>query len=248
MFNNDQYRSRIDEAANRIKNDPQLLRRFHSEPVKTIEDLLETNLPHDQVDYMVAGVRQQISDYEAEAADPTLHPEYGDNLDSSPVIGSMDRERDGIYNDDLRSRDIHDSRALDREGDRNIPDNRPLDREHDDRNILERAKDAVDPERDGVFDRDGKLLDRDFDRDPGDHRDVHNRRVPHPDEKVADYRDRPDASLDAKRAREVFEDEDRPREGSFLDGLRDKPEEVLERKDGLFDDDDPDPDHRTPRR
>lgn len=50
----------IEKAVNTLKNDPALLKNFKTEPIKTIEKLLNIDLPDDTIEAIVKGVQAKI--------------------------------------------------------------------------------------------------------------------------------------------------------------------------------------------
>ena len=54
-------KAKITELVEKIKTDPKLLEKFQKEPVATIEGLLGVDLPDDQVEKIVDGVKAKIS-------------------------------------------------------------------------------------------------------------------------------------------------------------------------------------------
>jgi hypothetical protein len=51
----------INEAADKLKSNPQLLQEFQSEPVKTLEKILNVDLPDDQVQAVVTAVKAKMA-------------------------------------------------------------------------------------------------------------------------------------------------------------------------------------------
>lgn len=54
-------KGKIDEIVNKIKTDKSLSARFQSEPIKVVEELIGIDLPDDQVQGIVDGVKAKIS-------------------------------------------------------------------------------------------------------------------------------------------------------------------------------------------
>lgn len=54
-------KAKIEELVNKIKGDKNLLARFKDEPVKVIEELIGVDLPDDQIEKIVDGVKAKIS-------------------------------------------------------------------------------------------------------------------------------------------------------------------------------------------
>ena len=54
-------KAKITELVEKIKNDPKLAEKFQKEPVSAIEGLLGVDLPDDEVEKIVEGVKAKIS-------------------------------------------------------------------------------------------------------------------------------------------------------------------------------------------
>ena len=54
-------KAKITELTDKIKNDPNLLEKFKSDPIKTIESLLGVDLPDEQIKSIVDGIKAKIS-------------------------------------------------------------------------------------------------------------------------------------------------------------------------------------------
>ena len=54
-------KEKIEELVEKIKNDKDLLEKFQSEPVKTIEELVGMDLPDDQIEKLAEGIKAKIS-------------------------------------------------------------------------------------------------------------------------------------------------------------------------------------------
>lgn len=54
-------KEKINEIVDKIKNDPDLLKKFKTDPVKVIEGLIGIDLPDDQINAVVEGVKAKIS-------------------------------------------------------------------------------------------------------------------------------------------------------------------------------------------
>ena len=52
--------AKINEIVDKIKKDPDLLKKFKTEPVKVIESLIGVDLPDDQITALVEGVKTKI--------------------------------------------------------------------------------------------------------------------------------------------------------------------------------------------
>ena len=53
-------KGKIDEIVAKIKGDPNLLKKFDKDPVKTVESLAGVDLPDDQVKPLVEGVKAKL--------------------------------------------------------------------------------------------------------------------------------------------------------------------------------------------
>ena len=54
-------KAKIEELAEKIKNDKNLLNKFNSNPVATLEGLLGVDLPDAQVQQLIDGIKAKIS-------------------------------------------------------------------------------------------------------------------------------------------------------------------------------------------
>lgn len=54
-------KEKIEELVEKIKSDKDLMKKFQSDPVKTIEDLVGMDLPNDQIEAMVEAIKAKIS-------------------------------------------------------------------------------------------------------------------------------------------------------------------------------------------
>lgn len=54
-------KDKIDEIVGKLKSDKDLLNKFNKEPVKTLESLLGVDLPDDQVQALVDGVKAKLN-------------------------------------------------------------------------------------------------------------------------------------------------------------------------------------------
>jgi len=54
-------KAKIQDLVEKIKNDPQLLEEFKTEPVKVVEKLLGVDLPDDVVEKVIDGVKAKIT-------------------------------------------------------------------------------------------------------------------------------------------------------------------------------------------
>ena len=53
-------KAKIEELVNKIKSDKNLLAKFQKDPVSTVEELLGIDLPNDQVQKIVDGIKAKI--------------------------------------------------------------------------------------------------------------------------------------------------------------------------------------------
>ncbi len=53
-------KEKISEAAEKIKNDPQLLKTFQNDPVKALESLTGLDLPEDQIEMLIKGIKAKL--------------------------------------------------------------------------------------------------------------------------------------------------------------------------------------------
>lgn len=54
-------KKKIEELVEKIKSDKNLLAKFKSEPIKTVEELIGIDLPDDQIEKLVDGIKAKIS-------------------------------------------------------------------------------------------------------------------------------------------------------------------------------------------
>lgn len=54
-------KEKIEELVEKIKSDKDLLKKFQSDPVKTIEELVGMDLPDDQIEKLAEGIKARIS-------------------------------------------------------------------------------------------------------------------------------------------------------------------------------------------
>lgn len=54
-------KEKIEKIVDKVKNDPAMLKKFQSNPVKVVEDLLGVDLPDDIIEKIVDGVKAKIS-------------------------------------------------------------------------------------------------------------------------------------------------------------------------------------------
>lgn len=53
-------KTKIEELVNKIKSDKNLLSKFQKDPITTVEGLLGIDLPNDQVEKIVEGIKAKI--------------------------------------------------------------------------------------------------------------------------------------------------------------------------------------------
>lgn len=54
-------KAKIDEVVNKVKSDDKFAEKFKSEPVKAVEDVLGVDLPDDQVNGIIEGVKAKVN-------------------------------------------------------------------------------------------------------------------------------------------------------------------------------------------
>lgn len=54
-------KAKIEELAQKLKEDPKLTEKFKSDPVKTVEGLLGIDLPDDQLKPLVSGIQAKLA-------------------------------------------------------------------------------------------------------------------------------------------------------------------------------------------
>ena len=54
-------KAKIEELADKVKNDKNIGAKFQKDPVATVEELLGVDLPNDQLEKIVDGVKAKIS-------------------------------------------------------------------------------------------------------------------------------------------------------------------------------------------
>jgi len=57
----DQIKEKIEEIVEKIKNSDDLLTKFKTNPIKTVEDLIGIDLPDDTIEKIVEGVKAKIT-------------------------------------------------------------------------------------------------------------------------------------------------------------------------------------------
>ena len=54
-------KAKIDEIVNKVKNDPDIAKKFQSDPIKTVEGILGVDLPDDVIKQIVDGVKAKVN-------------------------------------------------------------------------------------------------------------------------------------------------------------------------------------------
>lgn len=54
-------KAKIEEAVQKLKDDPKLAEKFQKDPIKTIEAVLGVDLPDDQLQPLVAGIQAKLA-------------------------------------------------------------------------------------------------------------------------------------------------------------------------------------------
>lgn len=54
-------KKKIEEIVEKIKKDPQLLEKFQKDPVKAVEGIIGVDLPDDQINPIIEGVKIKLS-------------------------------------------------------------------------------------------------------------------------------------------------------------------------------------------
>lgn len=54
-------KAKIDEVVNKVKNDKDFAAKFQKEPIKAVEDVLGVDLPDDQVNGIIDGVKAKVN-------------------------------------------------------------------------------------------------------------------------------------------------------------------------------------------
>ncbi len=53
-------KAKIDEIVNKVKSDPDIAKKFQSDPIKTVEGILGVDLPDDVIKQVVDGVKAKV--------------------------------------------------------------------------------------------------------------------------------------------------------------------------------------------
>lgn len=54
-------KAKIEEIADKVKNDPDIASKFQKEPIKTVEGILGVDLPDDVINQVVDGVKAKVN-------------------------------------------------------------------------------------------------------------------------------------------------------------------------------------------
>lgn len=54
-------KAKIDEVVNKVKNDKDFAAKFQKEPIKAVEDVLGVDLPDDQINGIIEGVKAKVN-------------------------------------------------------------------------------------------------------------------------------------------------------------------------------------------
>ena len=57
----DIIKEKIDEIVEKIKNDKDIAAKFQKDPIATVEGLIEIDLPNDQIEKIVEGIKAKIA-------------------------------------------------------------------------------------------------------------------------------------------------------------------------------------------
>ncbi|GEM_PF-1936810 len=75
-------KSEIEKVVNKAKNDPEFMKKFSANPIKAVEDVTGIDLPDEQINKIVAGVKSKASEGIARAKSD---PEFTKKLKENPV-------------------------------------------------------------------------------------------------------------------------------------------------------------------
>ena len=76
----DKIKEIVEDIVEKLKADPELLKNFKEEPVKTLEKLLNVDLPDDQIKKIVAGVKAKLALDDADSKLGGALNDIGDKL------------------------------------------------------------------------------------------------------------------------------------------------------------------------
>ena len=54
-------KAKIDEITTKVKSDPEFMSKFQSDPVKAVESVIGVDLPDDQINGIISGVKAKIN-------------------------------------------------------------------------------------------------------------------------------------------------------------------------------------------
>lgn len=54
-------KAKVEELAGKLQKDPETLKRFQSDPIKTVESLTGIDLPDDQIQPLIAGLKAKLA-------------------------------------------------------------------------------------------------------------------------------------------------------------------------------------------
>jgi len=57
----DNLKEKIEEIVDKVKNDPNFATKFQEDPVKALEEILDMDLPDDEINKMVDAVKTKIN-------------------------------------------------------------------------------------------------------------------------------------------------------------------------------------------
>ena len=57
----DNLKEKIEEVVNKVKNDPSFATKFQDDPVTALEEILDMDLPNDEINKMVDAVKAKIN-------------------------------------------------------------------------------------------------------------------------------------------------------------------------------------------
>lgn len=57
----DDIKKKIDELVNKIKGDKDIFNKFQSDPIKTVESLLNVDLPDEKIKEIVEGIKLKLN-------------------------------------------------------------------------------------------------------------------------------------------------------------------------------------------
>lgn len=54
-------KGKVEELVKKIQGEPELLQKFKSSPIKTVEDLIGVDLPDEQIKLVIAGIKTKLA-------------------------------------------------------------------------------------------------------------------------------------------------------------------------------------------